>query len=334
MHRFCLLAAIIAAPLAAHADPLSQADKQALIEKLDTLRDNVKQKALSRMSTAITAYRAGMASDEAALELYLKCVEKTDFEDQGRSSQDFREWKRRQGDRLDNAGFKAALRHQLRWLLLTLEAAEKPEKIADLAPRASEALTGIFESPAQFDGNADTLRNPVTGSIFARTYGLSLLKPEKWPLSPMDIAPVFDQVLLPPLRAKQNFDGMREQWQRRIRYEGVARTSFNGGGGGNGGGGEGRRGGGNGGGGERGKHEESSADMEKFMTETQPEMVWAMELDLFRSGDQKRSALKMLDHIESHVTHPKARDWGQQFRALIEPPKTVEEPATPETADK
>lgn len=327
MYRVCLLATLLAAPFAAHADPLSQADKQALIEKLDSLRDEVKTKALSRMGTAIQAYRAGMASDEAALELYLKCVEKTDFEEQNRSSQDFREWKRRQGDRLDNAGFKASLRHQLRWLVLTLEAAEKPEKIGDLAPRASEALTGIFESPAQFDGNVDALRTPVTASIFARTYGLGLLKPERWPLSPMEIGAVFEQVLLPPLRAKGNFDGMREQWQRRIRYEGVSRTTLNGGGGN---GGEGRRGGN----GDKGKHEEASPEAEKFLTETQPEMVWMMEMDLFKSGDQKRSALKMLEHIESHVTHPKARDWGQQFRALIEPPKTVEDPAAPETADK
>jgi hypothetical protein len=149
-----------------------------------------------------------------------------------------------------------------------------------------------------------------------------MLKPEKWPLSPMEIGPVFDQVLLPPLRAKQNFDGMREQWQRRIRYEGVSRMSFNGGGDGGGG----RRG-------EKGKQEEASPEHEKFLSETQPEMVWQMELDLFKSGDQKRSALRMLEHIETHVTHPKARDWGQQFRTLIEPPKVAEEP-TPETADK
>lgn len=328
MHRSCLLATVTllaAAPLC-HADPLSEADKQALIEKLEALRDNVKSKALSRMGAAVQAYRAGMASDDAAMELYLKCVEKVDFEEQNKSSQDFREWKRRQGDRLESAGFKASLRHELRWLIMTLEAAEKPEKIADLAPRASEALTAIFENPDQFDGNADALHSPVTSTVFARAYSLGMVKPEKWPLSPMDIGPVFDQVILPPLRAKGSFDAMREQWARRIRYEGVSRQSFHGGGEGGGGGGRGGRGEK-----EKPKHEEANPEYEKFITETQPEMVWQMELDLFKSGDQKRSAVKMLEHIEGHITHPKARDWGQQFRTLIDPPKTE---ATPATADK
>jgi hypothetical protein len=211
---------------------------------------------------------------------------------------------------------------------MTLEAAEKPDKIGDLAPRASEALAAIFDNPDQFDGNAEALHTPVTSTVFARAYSLGSIKPDKWPLSPMEIAPVFEQVILPPLRAKANFDAMREQWQRRIRYEGVSRQSLHGGGDGGGGGRGGR--------GEREKekpkHDEPNPDYEKFISEIQPEMVWQMEVDLFKSGDQKRSALKMMEHIENHITHPKAREWGQQFRTLIDPPKTPE-PA-PETADK
>ncbi|WP_035611129.1 hypothetical protein [Haloferula sp. BvORR071] len=323
MHRPFLLALLLAAPLC-HADPLSQADKQALLEKLDTLRDEAKSKAMSRVGGAVAAFRTAMASDDAAMELYLKCVEKVDFEDQKKSSQDFREWKRRQADRLDNPGFKVTLRHQLRWLVMTLEAAEKPEKIADLAPRASEALSSIYDNPDQFGGDADSLRQPVTSTVFARAYSLGGLKLEKWPPSPLENAAVFEQVIMPPLRAKQNFDAMREQWARRIRYEGIARQSFGGGGGGR----RGERGG------EKGKpHEDANPDYEKFVVETLPELQWQMEMDLYKSGDQKRSALKMLEHIEAHVTHPKARDWGQQFRGLIEPPKGTTDPA-PETADK
>jgi hypothetical protein len=316
MLRFPLLALILATPVL-HAEPLTQADKEALLEKLDALRDDARTKALGRMGSALSAFKAGMASDEAAAELYLKCLEK-EFEDQKLSSQDFRERKRHESERLEKDGTKRCLRHQLRWLVLTLEAAEKPDKISELIPRASEAMASIFDSPAQFEMNVEALRQPVTETIFAKAYHLQGLKVEKWPLSPLEIGPVFEQVFLPPLRAKGSFESLREQWMRRIRYEGVAKKEWRkplqrG---------EGDKD-------EKTIKRESSVEYEKFVAETQPEMMWQMEMDLYKAGDQKRAAVKMLEHIESNVTHPKAREWGSQFRGLIEPAKDAAE-----TADK
>jgi hypothetical protein len=307
MLRSSLLALLLATP-ALHAESLTQADKEALMEKLDALSDTAKEKAMSRMGTAISDFRAGMASDEAAVNLYMECVEKVQFKDQKRSAQDFREWKRRESERLDQEGLKRCLRHQLRWLMLTMEAAEKPDEVSGLAPRASEALDSIFSNPDQFEGNVEALRQPVTESMFARAYGLGNLKAEKWPLSPLDLPQVFDQIMLPPLRGKGSYDGMREQWQRRIRYEGIVRQSFTG-----------RR--------EKGKKEESSPEYDKWISEGQPDMVWQMELDLYKAGDQKKAAERMLEHLETNVTHPKARDWGMQFRTLIEPGKSTTETA-------
>ena len=72
----------------------------------------------------------------------------------------------------------------------------------------------------------------------------------------------------------------------------------------------------------------SQGESFQFQTETQPELVWAMEVDLYKTGDQKRAAIAMLEHLNEHVSHPKARDWATSFRQLIGPAKG------PETADK
>jgi hypothetical protein len=321
-----------AAPLVAHADPLSQADREALIEKLDNLRDTAKEKALGRISIALSAYRAAMSSDETATEFYLKCVEKVDFTDQNKSSQDFREWERRNKDRLKQEGLGRCLRHQLNWLVLTLEAAEAQGNFKDVAPKASSALDNIFNSPEQFAGNVGTLREPVTNTVFARAYNIGGAKVENWPLSPLEISAVFNQVLFPPLRATGKLDLLREQWLRRIRYEGLLRTEMSGNGnGGGGGGGEGRGGRGEGRGeGGRGGDGGNGGD-DKFISETLPDLKWQMEEDMYKAGDQQRAAVNMLAHIESHLTHPKARDWAERFRTLVEPPKAE---ATKETADK
>ncbi len=314
MHRTCLLALLFSAPLLP-AEPLSEADREALIEKLDDLRDNAKEKAMGRIGAAAAAFRAGMASDEAAVDLYLKCIEKVEFEDRKRSSQEFREWKRRQDDRLKDEGLRRSLRHQLRWLVLTLEAAEAGEKRDDLAPRAAEAVDAIFSNPEQFDGNVGALREPVTNTVFARAYNLGGAKVENWPLSPLEINQVFNQIVFPPLRGEGKLDALREQWLKRIRYEGVVREYWSGGEPG------------------RGKGEERSPEYEKFISETLPDLKWQMEEDLYKAGDQRRAALNMLEHIETHLTHAKAREWGDRFRALIDPPK-VEEGAPAETAEK
>ncbi len=315
MYRPCLLALLLAAPVA-NADPLSQADREALLEKLDTLKDDAKEKAVDRMGSATTAFRAGMANDEAAIDLYLKCVEKVEFSDQKRSAQDFREWKRRRSEQLDADGLGLCLRHQLRWLVLTLEAAESGGKTTGLAPRALDALDSIFSSPQQFKGNVQPLRDPVTNSVFARAYGLGGIKVDKWPLSPLEIGQVFEQVVFPPLREKGSFASLREQWMRRIRYEGVIQQYW-------------ARAGGPANARDK-KQEEASPEYEKFLSETQPDLMWQMEEDLYKSGDQKAAALRMLEHLEKYIGHPKARDWAERFRGLIEPPKA----GGVETADK
>jgi hypothetical protein len=326
----CLALLLSAAPLASHADPLSQADREALIEKLDNLRDSAKEKAMGRIGIALSAYRAAMSSDETAMEFYLKCTEKVEFTDQNKSTQDFREWERRQKDRLKQDGFSRCLRHQLRWLALTLEAAEAQGNYKDLAPKVSVALDDIFNSPEQFGGNVGTLREPVTNTVFARAYSIGGAKVENWPLSPLEISAVFNQVLFPPLRATGKLDLLREQWTRRIRYEGTLRNEMAGHGGGNGGG-EGRGGRGGEGRGEGRGGDGGPGDDDKFTSEVLPDLKWQMEEDMYKAGDQQRAAVNMLAHIESHLTHPKARDWAERFRTLIEPPKTD---ATKETADK
>jgi hypothetical protein len=310
MHRHAALALMFAAPLV-HADPLSEADREALIEQLDNLRDNAKEKAMGRIGTAAAAFRAAMASDEAAVDLYLKCVEKVDFEDRKRSAQEFREWKRRQSDRLKEDGLGRCLRHQLRWLVLTLEAAEAEGDFSKLAPRAAEAMDSIFGNPEQFEGNVGPLREPVTNTVFARAYNLGGAKVENWPLSPLDVATIFGQILLPPLRAEGKHDTLREQWLKRIRYEGIVREYWSGGGG------------------PRGRQTERSPELERFIAETLPDLKWQMEEDLYKSGDQKRAAVNMLAHIEAHLTHAKAREWAERFRNLIDPPKEATLPATP-----
>ncbi len=286
------------------ADPLSDADREALLENLEKLRDAANERVDARFRTAIAAYRQAMSSNDAAMDLYLKCVEKVDFEDQQRKASDFREWKRREADRLSDAGLRLAMRYQLRWLVLTLQAASEKSDVAALAPEAGQIVDGIFDQADALRGQQGLLRQSVTETIFARAYEISGIEVEDWPTAPLQLAQVYDKILLPPNRKSDRTDALRATWLKRIQQEGLIRQRMAD----------------NDDGGRIGMRDAvRSPEYEKFLADTLPELQWQMELDLFRAGDQRAAALRMLQHIEKNVTHARAREWGEQFKALISP---------------
>jgi hypothetical protein len=301
MRAISLSLVLAALPSALQAEVLSSADREALLQNLEKLRDNVDQKAESRFGSASTAFRTAMASDDAALELYLKCVEKVDFTDRDRKPADFRDWRRREGDRISDPGFKRALRHQLRWLVLTLQAGTSKADRSALAPEAQQIIDAIFSQASELSGQQQVLNESVASSMFARAYDLNNLRVENWPMSPLQLSEVYESILLPPHRKPDKIATLKATWQKRISHETLVREHFSGGG-------------------RRDRNAAPSPESLRFANETLPSLQWQMEVDLFRSGDERAAAMRMLEHIEKHISHPRARDWGQQFKNLLSPP--------------
>jgi hypothetical protein len=292
----------------ARAEILSDADRESLLENLEKLRESANSKVDARFRVALAAYREAIGSDDAAMELYLNCIEKVNFEDQQKKSTDFREWKRNEAEKLADPGLRLALRHQLRWLVLTLQAASEKADRTKLAVEAQEIVDSIFREPEKLKNQESILSQAVTSSVFARAYDINSEKLEKWPLSPIQLDQLYGQVLLPPYRKSSRLAGLRATWIKRIQQEGakIEHWSEN----------------------DRNPKEEKRIGMasgmqspayEKFLAETQPSLQWEMETDLFRHGDESGAAVRMLAHLEKNLAHPAAREWGKQFEALLKP---------------
>jgi hypothetical protein len=301
MKRLLVFTCTILSSSAFAESPLSEPEREALVDKLNALRETAATNVQTRFSAATSAFKQGMSSNSAALELYLKCVEKVDFEEKNRSGQDFRDWKRRNG-RIDDPAFAMALRHQLNWFSLTLRAAANPGEIASLSPDASKMIESLLISAEEVDSNAarDELRKPVTQTIFAQAYGLGGLKVEGWPMTPLPISDVYERVILPPLRTPKTTEALRAAWINRIKGEDLAVMRWTGNG-------------------DRAKNDPLSPEYVKFLAETKPELIWAMEVDVFKAGDQRGAALRMLEHLEKNITHHKATEWESTFRNLVDP---------------
>lgn len=298
-----LLACSLIALQTASAQRLSDTDRETLLESLEKLKESASSKVASKHGIALSAFRKAVGSDEAAMELYLNCIEKVNFQDRDRKAADFREWKRKEAANLSDTGFRLALRHQLRWLVLTLQAASEKVEREQLAVEAQSIVDAIFRDAERLKNQEEILSQGVTASIFARAYDINQVKVQNWPLSPVALDQIYGEILLPPQRTPSRIDALRSGWVKRIQQESKKAEFW----------GTGNRG--------QGRAPAGQAQQEylRFLEETVPALKWQMETDLFRNGDESGAAVRMLAHLENNLTHTSARDWGEQFKALLTP---------------
>lgn len=286
----------------AEAEPLSDSDRIALLEKLEKIEKASDDRVSGLYRRAIQDYKAAIRSDDATMDLYLKCYEKVRFDNEKKKTQEFREWKRSNKDRLNSGSMRMALRHQLSWLLLSIEAARREGDVSELGNRAMTHIDQIFSNAEKLKDHRNILNQNALGSVFAQAYKLNI-KVKDWPKSALDMAQIFDKVVMPPLRDSGNYSGLRSAWNRRISYEGQMHEKWS-------------------------NHKSKTVGKkdamrapayEKFLTETRPKLLWEMEMDCFESGDERTSALRMLKHLETYITHKDEPQWIKDFQTLIQP---------------
>lgn len=295
------------------AAPLGEHDRTAIIEAIEALEKKEAPTLGSRRQQAMAALRQAITSEENAVDLYLRCTKTLLFDKQHRKPAEFREWKTRSRDRLKDEGFALSLKHRYMWLLLTLEAAPlDPEKRSQLLGAKAQAAMVALASDAPLLGNRiKFLQEPALQGLVAKTYGLQhlALNPEKptgdgsevapkWPEASLPIGEVFQNVVLPAARVERDFVALREAWQIRLKCERAYAEGLI-----------------------FGETEEDdrkdNGDFDTFVTEKQPALLWSMHVDLFRSGDEKDSAVAMLEHLKANISHPESANWIKQFKELV-----------------
>ena len=140
--------------------------------------------------------------------------------------------------------------------------------------------------------------------MFARAYDLNI-KVEGWPNSALDIANIYNKVVLPPLRTPSRLGALRNAWTQRVSHEGQVFEKWND----DDDDGETKRIG--------TKESLRSPEFEKFLAERRPTLQWMKEVDCYEVGDQKGSVVKMLSHIEKNITHKDAPEWISKLQELV-----------------
>ncbi len=55
---------------------------------------------------------------------------------------------------------------------------------------------------------------------------------------------------------------------------------------------------------------------------------WESELDLFKAGDERGAAVRMLAHIEKNLSHHAAPKWAADFIGLLQKEPVPTSPST------
>lgn len=292
-----------------HAEGLTDSERERLNKRLQKIIDKSEHTLAGRQATAYKAYKKGLSSSSAAFDLYLNCVEKVNFTDQGKKNSKFRDWKRKNKEKHSESGFRLALRHQLNWLVLTIDASRNDsDDYSNLSPKALAAIDSIFDDGKALKDHNHILKQSVLSSMFARAYGFGNYKVENWSQQPLNITTVFEKVILPSLREDKKSSQIRSAWLKSISYQEKMIELWS------------------------PKPEGKSVGMKKaiaapelmkFTTTQRPKLIWSMELDVFKSGDESGAAARMLNHISKNYTHNDATKWAEELGALIAPKKKV-----------
>lgn len=310
-----LAIAVMMVPLSAMAQALRDADREALLERLEKIREANDQKVDERYRVAVSAFRSAMGSDDAALDLYLKCVEKVQFQDEQKKGQDFRDWKRKEEDHLKKPEFKRALRYQLRWLVITLQAASSKKDGAQekIMQEVRDTVDTAVNDLGNLGDEAKVVRQGAMGSVFAKAYELGNVKTEGMPAHPLDLNGLYTQMLLPAAR-KAGPEAVRSTWTKRI-YQELAVLEKS----------SGARASINPFGTPIGNQDAQSPEVQKFREEGVFDLNWSMEEDVFKCGDQRGAAVNMLALIEKHPGHPHVADWAKRLQGLLDSTKAKAE---------
>lgn len=285
-------------PMISHAEGLSEADREAFIKQLEEIEKKSESYVNQKYSTAMKAYSGAMTSENAAMDLYLKCEELLNFEQKKKKSSEFRDWKKQNSDKFSDTAFRTALQLQLQWLVLTLKASSEDADRDKLSIEATAYLEKMIDQAERIAPYRSILNQSVTSSVFAQAYNIGGIEIKDWPLSPGQIAAVYDQAILPPMRRIDRIEALKTAWQKRMNQEGELVEKWSS---------EKARGGLN----------MTSPAYDKFVSETLPELRWNAEVDVYKAGDERGAASRMLKHIETNITHKSATRWVEQFGNLV-----------------
>lgn len=308
-----LLALLLCIPplLSAQTAPSALTPEQIanITKQLDQLEDQILKNRGDALNTALAQFRSGAASEKAAVDFYISCYKLVNFDRKDLKVSDFQAWKDRSEGLLKDPEFATALRLQLEYLVIAIQAQQTedpsslvpsvqaflPKAVAAVQNATKHTASGAIASADSRKGGrpADrlikTLEQSVKNSEFSKAYLLeNHLTLNDWEYGPLNIAGIYDKIILPNY-LKHKPAEISTQWDNRI--SGILTLR---------------------------KATQSETDYQVFYSQTYPDLCWSKATYLLSKNLEPVQALaSMLKIIRENPTHPKAAGWITELRQHV-----------------
>ncbi len=292
-----------AAPAAAPASAAPQltADQvKNVLQQLKDMEEVIAKQRGDNLSAILQKLRSGASSDAAALALWKECEELVNVErkeltrdeERRREDQAKRQAERNKETKDEEEGdFGAAVRLQLEYLVLTLEAHEVKDR-EKMLPKLGAYISNLVSSADKLKGRAGAYINRSladNNNPFVKAFVLDrYLQTENWSMQPADFREIWEKIVLPVYREKKKAD-LGAQWDARISNESAFRNGSM-----------------------------SKAEFAIWTQHDLPSIKWERAKDLASNSDKPVNGMAdMLKVIKDTPGHPDSPKWLNELRGMI-----------------
>jgi hypothetical protein len=315
------------------SNDISAEEVAGLLRQLRRMRDGLDSEERRAVAEALKALTPAANSATEAVTLWSGSVRTIEFEKQNKRSADFEEWRKRNDDKLHDAGFAAALRLQCRYLKLCLEA-DTEEKAARARPAIVALMEESIKAMPQCAQYMSLLREDVFSSPIAKKLGVEKQCPEGWAKAPLSIDAHFGRFVKSAITA--NPSDIPALWECRLKLERshaeavdqnsrvqrrhknpdaspMGRRISQ----------------------PKDKDEQDTKAVDAFEKEKLPTLLWSMGEDFFKAGLRRRGIETLFGVLGKYPKHSNAEGWLDRITAIAEElesknkPPVVAEPAAP-----
>lgn len=313
------------------APALTDQQVSVILQQLKELEATIARQRGENLGAILQKLRTGASSDAAALALFAECEKIISVERKELTKEEERrreETMKREADRnketkdqKEEGDFGAAVKLQLQYLILSLEAHETPE-IKKMHPKLASYIQDLVANAEKLKGRAgDYLRDPLRqagggarggrggggrGNPFVPAFQLErYLEMPNWSQVPVDFEQIWDKTVLPYYREKDKED-LGAQWDVRINAE----TAFR-------------------------KGSMSEPEFLLWQQNELPAIKWERAKDIYANSYKPVDGMAdMLRLIKEAPGHPDAPQWVRELRDLVAKTKPGAEqpPAAPSSA--
>jgi hypothetical protein len=290
---------------------LTEQQIAAVTKQLEELEKTIANLRGNTLGSALERLRKGAASDAAALALYAECEKEVNIERKELSREEERRQKEqmeRQAERNketkdedENGDFGTAVRLQLQYLILSLEASNAKD-VGPLLPKLRTYVQDVVTNAEKLKGRAGGYLsggggggrrgggggggNPIISALRLERY----LTAENWSASPTSFQQIWSSTILPYVAEKKP-EELAAQWDACVSAEVAYRQGTM-----------------------------PAPEFEIWKTEELPMLRWRSLQYLYANAPEKIKTLgAMLELIKSIPGHPSAVSWLQEFRTLVTP---------------